>query len=345
MRNKVIEQSSGVGTAIWLLICGLAVQLAWPGVSRADEPTHAVDATAREANSAPSPQSAMSSSLGVGDDLSVTAPGIEQLDHRDFHVDSEGAISVPLIGRVKAAGLTTQQLSQEIAVRMRKYYRNPEVSVRITQLRSKSVSILGAVNQPGIQQADGNRTLSDMLALVGGVRSDAGPFVEVTRWVQTDGAKASDSPDGNSDSKLATSMRFRLAEVLSAKDPGSNITVRAGDVINVPKARYTYVVGDVRNAGAFPIQDGNSLTLVKVIALAGGVLPNADSKHIRLIHSDDGRSERIINLKDVLTGKTDDVGVQREDIVFVPGSIGKNATLRAIEAAIQVGTGLAIFRP
>jgi len=46
----------------------------------------------------------------------------------------------------------------------------------------------------------------------------------------------------------------------------------------------------------------------------------------------------------MLSGKRDDVQMKPEDILFVPNSLSKNASLRAIETAIQLGTGLAVFR-
>jgi polysaccharide export outer membrane protein len=51
-----------------------------------------------------------------------------------------------------------------------------------------------------------------------------------------------------------------------------------------------------------------------------------------------------VDVKDVLGGKKPDVALQADDILFIPGSTGKRAALRGLEAAIQTGTGLAIWR-
>jgi polysaccharide export outer membrane protein len=51
-----------------------------------------------------------------------------------------------------------------------------------------------------------------------------------------------------------------------------------------------------------------------------------------------------VNLSNILAGKAEDVALRADDILFVPNSLAKNASLRAIEAGIQVGTGLVIWK-
>jgi polysaccharide export outer membrane protein len=57
-----------------------------------------------------------------------------------------------------------------------------------------------------------------------------------------------------------------------------------------------------------------------------------------------GREEIPVRLKEVLAGKSPDVPLEVEDILFVPDNPGKKAALRGVEAAIQVATGVAIYR-
>jgi len=65
---------------------------------------------------------------------------------------------------------------------------------------------------------------------------------------------------------------------------------------------------------------------------------------LRMKRDADQREELQVDVKDVLNGKKPDVALQGDDILFIPGSTGKKAALRTLEAAIQTGTGMAIWR-
>jgi polysaccharide export outer membrane protein len=81
--------------------------------------------------------------------------------------------------------------------------------------------------------------------------------------------------------------------------------------------------------------------------LAEGLNSTADTRHAKILRLNpeaDQRKEMPVDVKDVLTGKKTDVPMQGEDILFIPGSTGKKVALRTLEAAIQTGTGLAIWR-
>src|SRR6185312_15159037 len=119
--------------------------------------------------------------LGPHDQLTLAAPEIQELDNRQLNISSDGTISVPLIGRIKAAGLTTEQFEAEVTHDLKKLYLDPKVSVSSVAYSSKAVSILGSVNKPGVEQADGQKSLLEMLSLAGGLRTDAGPVINLTR--------------------------------------------------------------------------------------------------------------------------------------------------------------------
>jgi polysaccharide export outer membrane protein len=89
-----------------------------------------------------------------------------------YYVDTQGEIVFPLIGKVQVAGLTTQQASQKITIKLAKYIRSPMVSLKVTKFNSQRVHVLGEVMQPGIRPI-GDRALSilDALSLAGGINS------------------------------------------------------------------------------------------------------------------------------------------------------------------------------
>jgi polysaccharide biosynthesis/export protein len=134
--------------------------------------------------------------------------------------------------------------------------------------------------------------------------------------------------------------------IINLRAPGtmSNPEIKAGDTITVGEAGIVYVLGEVGRPGGFLINHDERLTVMQALAMAEGVKPGAALKKARLIRaSGQGRQEVAVDLKEVFSGRGDDLPLQDDDIVFVPGSTAKSALKRGMEAAIQVTTGLVIY--
>src|SRR6266478_3221599 len=284
--------------------------------------------------------------LGPGDQLQISAPDeLTELANKRVRVDGDGDIQAPLVGRVHVSGLTAQQTEQELNRLLSKYILHPQAVVSVAEVRSQPVSILGAVNTPGVHQVQGHKTLLEMLALAGGIRPDAGYSVRITRqleWGCIPLPKA----------ELDASGRFSVAElnlkqIMEAKNPEENIQIFPHDVISVPKAEMVYVIGEVKRSGGFVLGEHQSISVLQALSLAEGLNGSADARHARILRlkrDADQREELPVDVKDVLNGKKSDIALRGDDILFIPGSTGKKAALRALEAAIQTGTGLAIWR-
>jgi len=109
-----------------------------------------------------------------------------------------------------------------------------------------------------------------------------------------------------------------------------------------------YVTGDVKKSGGFILGESQSMSVLQAVSLAEGLTNTADKKHSRIMRLNPGSDERTeiaVDLKGIMDGKAPDVPMQSNDILLVPGSTGKKAALRVMEAAISTGTGLAIYRP
>ena len=283
--------------------------------------------------------------LGPDDVLDISGPELTELANKPVRVDGDGDIEVPLGGRVHVAGLTAQQTEQQLNKVLSTYIRQPEVVVSIAEVRSQPVSVLGAVNAPGIHQVQGHKTLLEMLALAGGIRTDAGYSVRITRQVEWGCIPVPKA-------QLDSSGRFSVAEldlktIMEAKNPEDNIQIFPHDVISVPKAEMVYVTGEVKRSGGFVLGEHQSISVLQAVSLAEGLTQGADARHARILRlkrEADQREEMSVDVKDVLNGKKPDVPLQGDDILFIPGSTGKKAALRALEAAVQTGTGLAIWR-
>jgi polysaccharide biosynthesis/export protein len=284
--------------------------------------------------------------LGPDDELSLSAPELDVLPGKTVRVDGEGDLQVPMVGRVHVAGLTVQQSEQELDKRLKTYIKDPQVAIDVKELRSQPASVLGAVNSPGIHQVQGHKTLMEMISMAGGVRQDAGYSIRITREMEWGCI-----PLGNS--TIDASGRFSVAQVnlqsiMEAKTPEENIQILPHDVITVPKAEMVFVTGEVKKSGGFILGEHQSMSVLQAVSLAEGLGQTADKKHAKILRLNPGADQRVeiaVDLKGILEGKSNDVTLQGNDILFVPGNAGKKVALRVIEAAIQTGTGVAIYRP
>jgi polysaccharide export outer membrane protein len=284
--------------------------------------------------------------LGPDDQLDISEPELPELAaaNKPTRIDGDGDIDVPLVGRVHVSGMTVQQVEQELNKVLSAYVLHPHVAVSVAEVRSQPVSILGAVNAPGVHQVRGQKTLLEMLALAGGVRPDAGYSIRITRqlaWGCIPLPNAQLDPSGQ-----FTVAEVNLKKIMEAQDPEDNIQILPHDIVSVPKAEMVYVIGDVKHSGGFVLGENKSISLLQALSLAEGLNSTADAGHahiLRLKSNVDQREEIAVNVKDVLKGKQPDVPLLGEDILFIPSSTGKKVAMRSIEAAIQAGT-IAVWR-
>ena len=283
--------------------------------------------------------------LGPDDEITVKALGAEEIAGGPLRVDLAGYISLPLVGRVRAGGHTPEQLEAELSRRLKAYIREPRVAVGISRFRSQPVSVIGAVNQPGVHQLEGRKTLIEILSLAGGLRDDAGHKVKITRRIEWGAVPL---PAAETDASGQFSMaEVSLQEVMEARNPAENVLIMPHDVITVPRAEMIYVIGGVHRSGGFVLNERESITVLQALALAGGLRATAKRKAGRILRSGEPgarRTEIAVNLNNIMAGTSLDVPLEREDILFVPHSGGKAAIRRVAEAGLSMGTGMMIWR-
>jgi polysaccharide export outer membrane protein len=283
--------------------------------------------------------------LGPGDQIVVHAPDIDEIGEKSAVIDARGFVSLPLAGRVHAGGLTVAQAESEIAGQLKTYVRAPQISVSVAEYRSQPVSVLGAVASPGVHQLQGRKTLIEILSMAGGLRADAGHAIKITRrreWGRIPLATASDDSTG----------QFSVAEVsvtsvMEAKNPQENIVICPHDVISVPRAEMVYVIGAVKRAGGFVLNEKENMTVLQALSLAEGLERTAAPKGARILRRAGGSAPRVevpVDLGRIIAGKSGDVALRAEDILFVPVSAARSATVRGLEAAVEIGTGIVIWR-
>jgi len=135
--------------------------------------------------------------IGADDLLDISVLEASELD-RAPRVSASGQISLAVVGTVRAAGLTTQELSAVIEeILRRNYIKNPHVTVQVREMQSHSVSVFGAVRKPGVFQIRGPKSVIELLSMAEGLGDDAGDTVIVDRHDEIRGfwsAKAAGLP-------------------------------------------------------------------------------------------------------------------------------------------------------
>jgi len=258
--------------------------------------------------------------LGPGDVIDVAVFEVEELSG-PVVVAPDGTVTMPLVGAVPLAGLTTA----EAAERLRSAYgegliRDPQISIAVREYRSQPVSVLGAVAKPDVYQLRGPRRLADVLALAGGLTAEASGEITILR------------PRGDGDQVWTVSAR-------------DNPWDEAHDTVRASKAGVVYVVGEVGRAGGFPLRDQEPISVLKALSLAGGLGRTASARRARIIRTAQGFREEIpVQVGDILDGRVPDVPLVPGDVLFIPNSRAKGAAARAAEAAIQMATGVIIWR-
>ena len=289
---------------------------------------------------------ASSYTLGPDDQIMVRALHVPEIPDKPIRIEADGSIHLPLVGRVGAGGLTTWRLESELTRALKAYLQEPEVSVELVEQRSQPVSVLGAVKNPGSYQLHGARTLIEVLSLAGGADADAGYLLRIAR-------RTSQGPLPLPEANLDATGQFAVAEVnlqevMDGKYAQSSLPMKPYDVITVPRAKMVYVIGEVKKPGGFVLREQEHLSVLQALALAEGMNRTAGGKSARVLRPETGsddRKEIPVNLNDILSGKMKDTPLNAGDILFVPNSAAKSVTLRTIEAAIQMATGLVIWRP
>lgn len=235
--------------------------------------------------------------LGPGDTLRVNVYGHPDLS-LETRVSESGSISYPLIGEVKVSGLSPASAQKKIAGMLERggYLRNPQVNISVAQNQSQQVSVLGQVTRPGRYPVDGKRSLTDILALAGGMTQDAGDTVTLVRT--RNGKTIKESLD--------------IHAMVKTGEMHKNLQLKTDDVIYVERAPRFYIYGEVQHPGTYKLE--RNMTVIQALSVGGGLSPRGTDRGVRLKRRDaDGTLREI-------TAKHEDI-VQTDDVVYVRESL------------------------
>jgi polysaccharide biosynthesis/export protein len=250
--------------------------------------------------------------LAPRDQVAVVVFGQKDLT-RTVRVSQSGAITLPLLGEIQAAGLSPSDLERRIEDSLRgRYLVNPKATVTVSEFGGRQFAVMGAVNQPGAFALKSNHTTVRVaLSEAKGVKDGADRIAYVLRARPRVGEPQPVTVD--------------LDALLRQGDPGHNVVVEPGDSVYVPEANTYYVAGEVEKRGAFKLR--RDTTVSRALTEAGGVAKLAATGEIRVIRTlPTGAKQEIgpFELDKVMGGdRRQDIALQPQDVVVVPESGAK----------------------
>ena len=285
--------------------------------------------------------------LGPDDQIVIHAIDAPEISDKPFLIGMNGNVTLPLIGRVKAGGLTVERLETELNTRLKKYVKDPQVSVTVAEFRSQPVSVFGAVTKPGVIQLRGRKTLYEVLSMAGGPNETAGSRLTVTRRRENGEIPlpgATIDPTGQ-----FSTAELNVQEILEGKNPAANIEIKPNDTISVSEANSNviYVVGDVEHGGAFTLGGRQKLSVLRAVSLAGGFGRTAKPEKARIIRGSPGEAkpqEIAVNIKQIFNGKAEDIVLLPQDVLVIPTSSRKVFTTYAVPSVVSAAAFAAIYR-
>ena len=233
-----------------------------------------------------------SHAIGPGDLLEVSilsGMASEEPEPHQGRVREDGHLEVPYVGAVAVAGLEPVEAGQQIASVAvdRGVFVSPQVTVTVAEQATNRVTVLGAVEEPGVQEVP--RSACDLLgaiAAAGGFTADAGTVVEVLRYdsphfashdggepesgvrqVGYEASLAGGAPTGS----LARTERIDLAAADRGGIAAQQISDRDVLVVRPKEKRVVHVAGLVREPDQFELTEDHDLRLLDAVAMAGGV--------------------------------------------------------------------------
>ncbi|WP_025101158.1 MULTISPECIES: polysaccharide biosynthesis/export family protein [unclassified Burkholderia] len=178
-----------------------------------------------------------------------------QADPYGQTVGADGTIYFPFVGRIRVAGRTAQDVRDELAAKLARYVKNPQIDLRVLSYRSQKVQVTGEVKTPGpLAITDVPLRLVDAITRSGGTTAEADlQRVRLTR-------------DG----------KFYVLDANAMLDRGEakeNVMLQPGDVVNVPDRSDSrvFIMGEVKQPVTVPMLKGK-LTIADAITAGGGIL-------------------------------------------------------------------------
>ncbi len=291
--------------------------------------------------------------LGPGDELQVGVYGVSDVSDvtQVCKISASGEITIPLLGNLKAAGLTAEALEREVSDRFKEkgLIDQPDVLVTILQYEAKPIYVIGEVDNPGQYVMSQPWTLTEAVLIAGGLDITAGRYGYLHRRTSPDAPLAPPRSIMRPDVALPghTITRYDLQPLKEGKTFDPDIVLQPGDVfvVTAGKTDMVYVIGDVLQQGAVVMPGSGSLYASRALSAAGGPLRTAKMHDGILVRYDANgkRQEMKVDYAAIFERKQPDIELQPNDIIFVPGATAKTVGYGVINAIPTIIQNAIIF--
>lgn len=226
--------------------------------------------------------------IGQGDILTISVWAQPELSGQ-FKVDGSGALALPLIGSVPAAGRSVADILTDVRTRLADgYVNNPQVAVSVAEFKSQRVYVVGEVRTPGVVPLSGALTLIEALTRVGSFTDYAGGELLVVRPPADRPATA--GPILPNEPGAQEVLRVDV-QTLQSRGPSQNIELRDGDTVVVPRAEVVYIIGQINGPGSYTYE--KDMTLLQLISRANGVTDMGTTKRLKIVRIVDGKRSEV----------------------------------------------------
>lgn len=271
--------------------------------------------------------------LGPGDMVDVRVFGQPDLN-AVVEVDSDGNISsLPFLeSPIPAKCRTDKEIQKDIAKAYGKYLKNPQVSVRVSERKSRQpATVFGAVRQPTRVQMQRKVRLNELMAASGGFTERASGTIQILHTEPVMCPQPGEEPDASPID--GTKMPLQLVKIadLRVGKPQANPVIRPGDYILVTEAEPVYITGSVIAPQGIFLRD--QLTLSRALAMVGGVRKEAKTSDVRIYRQKPGATDQQLIRVDygaIRKNQKPDFFLEPFDIVevpeaglFTPGRLGQ----------------------
>lgn len=240
--------------------------------------------------------------IAAGDMLDVKVYNLKAYEVR-ARVASDGSAIFPLVGALQVGGLSVEDLQNLLRDKLQQegMIRDPHVSAVLSETPTQVATVSGEVMKPGNYPVRGKHTLIEMLSAAEGLKDTASHTVVLDRPGLPEGIPIQLGPD-------PTQSRY------------ANIPIFAGDTIIASRVGVFYVVGAVKNAGAYPLKATTPTTILQAMSMAGGMGYEAELGNARLVRREgtSNRMETKVDLNKIMRGKGEDLTLQADDILMLP---------------------------
>jgi polysaccharide export outer membrane protein len=226
--------------------------------------------------------------VGAQDVLTITSYDQADLSGK-FTVETDGTFTFPMIGRVKAGGMTLRQVEGQVKKQLKDegFFNNPQITVSVDQYKSQKIFVVGEVRTPGSYPLSGDMNLVEALARAGSTLPTASGEVVIVH-PRIGHASGPVLPNQESADNV---VRIDIRDLQNGS-LSQNAALRDGDTIFVPRAESVYVFGQVKNPGAYALQQKDT-TVLQALSLAGGVTDRGSTGRIQIARIVNGEKQEL----------------------------------------------------